>query len=52
MIILGHYKLLINSELLTALLPIFGGRAAMWVNFVESDFDVEIARPKMVIIRL
>jgi len=32
MIILGHYKLLINSELLTALLPIFGGRAAMWVK--------------------
>jgi hypothetical protein len=32
MIILSHYKLLINTELLTALLPIFGGRAAMWVK--------------------
>jgi hypothetical protein len=32
MIILGYYKLLINTDLLTALLPIFGGRAAMWVN--------------------
>jgi hypothetical protein len=29
--------LLINTELLTALLPIFGGRAAMWVKL-----DLEI----------
>jgi hypothetical protein len=40
MIILGHYKLLINSELLTALLPIFGGRAAMWVNRVVMSHKI------------
>ncbi len=32
MIILSHYKLLINTELLTAFLPIFGAKAAMWVK--------------------
>jgi len=30
--ILDHYKLLINTGLLTDLLPILGVRAAMWVN--------------------
>ena len=31
-------KLLINTELLTALLPIFEGRAAMWVKQTETFF--------------
>jgi len=31
--ILDHYKLLINTGLLTDLLPILGVRAAMWVKY-------------------
>lgn len=30
--IISHYRLLINIALLTAFLPIFGSRAAMWVK--------------------
>ncbi len=37
MIILSHYKLLINTELLTAFLPILGAKAAMWVKSLFKD---------------
>jgi hypothetical protein len=41
MIILGQYKLLINTGLLTAFLPIFGGKAAMWVN-LRMSIEIEL----------